>query len=189
MNVIIECWARRRIHNEEPALSVGRARGIWGRRIFVRPWIPRVVVCLGLFVMTGCAALPIPFSPQTQQQNSNWAEGTFIALDTIDTLQTVQIAKHPQCWREADPMAAKIYGTDHPSAGAVVGINFALMIAHTMVASWLDDEVAKHDMANDGSVGPWYVGRIAFHTVSILYSGAAVLHNKGLGISPLGGGC
>lgn len=140
--------------------------------------------CLG-----GCAVMPIPLNPQSEQQNSNYAEGAFLALDTIDTLQTINIAKHPKCWREADPFAAKMYGTDHPSVGEVVGVNLALMLVHTMVASWLDDEVAKHDMANDGSVGPWYVGRIVFHVVSIGASGAAVLNNKHLGISPLGGGC
>lgn len=165
---------------------------------------PRLSYCAALIIvsvfliitllMSGCAVLPIPLNPQSEQQNSNYAEGAFLALDSIDTLQTINIAKHPKCWREADPWAAKMYGTDHPSVGEVVGVNLALMLVHTMVASWLDDEVAKHvamDAATPGldSVGPWYVGRIVFHMVSIGASGAAVLNNKHLGISPLGGGC
>lgn len=159
---------------------------------------PRLPFCAALFIvavlamlvlLSGCASFPVPLNPQSEQQNSDYAEGAFLALDTIDTLQTINIAKHPNCWREADPFAAKIYGTDHPSVGKVIGINIALMLAHTMLASWLDDEVATHESANDGSVGPWYVGRIVFHVVSIVGSGAAVLNNKHLGISPLGGGC
>lgn len=152
-----------------------------------------VVLILGAVIsLSGCAALPLGMQPSNELSSD--AEGAFLVLDTIDTLQTVDIAKHPQCWREADPVAAKIYGSDHPSAGKVIGINVALMLAHTMVASWLDDEVDKHlalDQATPGtdSVGPWYVGRIVFHTVSIVASGAAVINNKRLGISPFGGGC
>ena len=147
-----------------------------------------LIACLA----SGCAALPMSMQPS--DQTSAYAEGTFLALDTIDTLQTVTIAKHPKCWREADPVAAKLYGSDHPSAGKVIGINVLLMVAHTMVASWLDDEVDKHvalDNATPGldSVGPWYVGRVVFHAVSIVGSGAAVMSNKAKGISPLGGGC
>lgn len=157
------------------------------------------VACLLLATasISGCASfqaagrevLPVLEAQPIEQATSNYAEGAFLVLDTVDTLQTINIAKHPNCWREADPFAAKIYGTDHPKVGEVIAINVALMLAHTMVAAWLDDEVAAHDKANDGSVGPWYVGRVVFHTVSILGSGAAVLNNKHLGISPWGGGC
>lgn len=152
-----------------------------------------VVLILGVVVsLSGCAALPMGMQPNTELSND--AEGAFLVLDTIDTLDTVTIAKHPKCWREADPLAAKIYGSDHPNPGRVVLTNVALMLAHTMVAAWLDDEVDKHvalDNATPGldSVGPWYVGRIVFHTVSIIGSGAAVINNKSQGISPFGGGC
>jgi hypothetical protein len=156
-----------------------------------------VALLLATAAISGCASfqaagrevLPVLEAQPIEQATSNYAEGAFLVLDTTDTLQTINIAKHPKCWREADPWAAKIYGSDHPKVGVVIGVNVALMLAHTMAAAWLDDEVAKHDAANDGSVGPWYVGRVAFHAVSILGSGAAVANNFHLGISPWGGGC
>jgi hypothetical protein len=145
-------------------------------------------------VISGCASfqaagremLPVLEAEPIEQNTSNYAEGGFLVLDTIDTLQTVQIAKHPECFREADPLAAKMYGTDHPSVGEVMGVNVALMLVHTMAAAWLDDEVAKHDAANDGSVGPWYIGRVVFHAVSIIGSGAAVASNYHIGLTPFG---
>lgn len=142
-----------------------------------------LVLVLVLVTLQGCAMLPIPFQPQNEQYNSNAAEGTWLVLDAIDTAQTMHLHRDrdPQtlvmCNREADPMAAKIYGSQYPSPSRVLLTNIALATVHTMVTSWLDDEVAKHDKADDGSVGPWYVGRIAWHAVSIGYSAYAVINN------------
>lgn len=141
-----------------------------------------------LMMLAGCEALPLtnPYSKA--------AETTWLAEDLVDTLQTVQIAKHPNCYYEADGIAASLYGSDHPSVGKVVGFNFLLAIAHVGVSAWLDYEVDKHlqmDMATPGldSVGPWYVGRIAFHTVSLGGTGYAVLNNFSHSITPFKSGC
>lgn len=138
------------------------------------------VIFIGLAIMAalgGCAALPMPFQP-VAQDNSNKAEGAWLVLDAVDTLQTVQIAKHHNCFRESDPLAAWIYGSKYPNAGRVVLTNIVLATAHTMVTSWLDDKVAT------GSIG-WYRARVAWHTGSLLYSGVAVAHNmqQGLGLT------
>lgn len=136
-----------------------------------------------LVSLQGCAMLPVPLQPQNEQYNSNMAEGAWLVLDGIDTLQTMHLKRDRNpttvvtCNREADPLAVKVYGTQYPSPSRVLLTNIALATVHTMVTSWLDDEVAKHDQANDGSVGPWYVGRIAWHTVSIAFTLHSVINN------------
>lgn len=146
------------------------------------------LVLLGALALSGCAVLPIPLSPENEQYNSNTAEGTWLVLDAIDTMQTVQIAKHPECYHEADGIAAMLYGGQHPNVGRVIGTNLVLAIGHTMVTSWLDDEVASHEMTDTahpelpGTVGPWYVGRIVWHAVSILGTGIAVGGNYNNGL-------
>lgn len=131
------------------------------------------MLCLG-----GCAVLPVPFSPQNEQSNSNTAEGAWLVLDAVDTYQTMRFDGH--CV-EKDPLARAMYGTDRPPPGRVLATNLVLALGHTMVTSWLDDEVARHEMLNDDSVGPWYVGRIVWHVTSILATGASVISNKAQG--------
>lgn len=147
-------------------------------RITFRVALGLACLLLAVVNMEGCAMLPIPFQPANEQYNSNMAEGAWLVLDAVDTAQTMHIrANNPTCSYEADPLARAVYGGREPSPSRVLLTNLALATVHTMVTSWLDDEVAKHDLANDGSVGPWYVGRIAWHTVSIVVSGASVINN------------
>lgn len=131
--------------------------------------------------ITGCAALPMPLQPINEQYNSNMAEGGFLVLATVDTLQTTHIHRGESCDHEADPIAAGLYGSKYPKPARVILTNLALMTVHTMVTSWLDDKVAEHDKANDDSVGPWYVSRVIWHGVSLLAEGAAVINNKSHG--------
>lgn len=142
----------------------------------VRIWQFLVAICL-LLILVGCAALPMPLQPQAEQYNSNYAEGGFLVLATADTLQTMHIRRSESCDHEADPLAAALYGSRYPRPGRVLVTNLALMTVHTMVTSWLDDKVAQHDQANDGSVGPWYVGRVVWHGASLFIEGAAVANN------------
>ncbi len=141
-----------------------------------------LVCLLAIFTLPGCAALLIPFQPKDYQYNSNMAEGTWLVLDAVDTAQTMHIrASNPTCTYEADPIAAHLYGGREPTPSRVLATNLILAIAHTMVSSWLDDEVAKHDAADDGSVGPWFIGRLAWHTVSLVATGASVINNHNHG--------
>jgi hypothetical protein len=137
-----------------------------------------VALVVVVLMLSACAALPVPLSPQNEQHNSDMAEGAWLVLDGIDTYQTMRF--DGKC-RETDPIAAHLYGSDYPKPGRVLATNLVLALGHTMVTSWLDDEVAKHEMLNDDSVGPWYVGRIVWHVVSIVGTGAAVINNKHLG--------
>jgi hypothetical protein len=137
-----------------------------------------LLILLIAVLASGCAALPMPLQPANQQYNSNMAEGGFLVLASVDTLQTMHIRRGESCDHEADPIAAAIYGSKYPKPGRVLLTNLALMTVHTMVTSWLDDKVAAHDTANDGSVGPWYVGRVVWHGVSLLAAGASVTNNR-----------
>ncbi len=137
-----------------------------------------VLACLlGLIYLPGCAMLPMPMPPNDMSMNSNAAEGTWLALDAVDTLQTMHLKKGTACAYEADPLARALYGGANPAPARVLVTNLALMTAHTMITSWLDDEVAKHYKADDDQVGLWYAGRLAWHAVSIGASGASVVNN------------
>lgn len=139
-----------------------------------------VMLILAMNAITGCAALPMPLQPQTEN-NSNMAEGAFLVLATVDTVQTMHIRRGTSCDHEADPIAAALYGGKYPKPGRVLITNLALMTVHTMVASWLDDRVAEAKARGDDSVGPWYVGRVIFHAASIAAEGAAVANNASRG--------
>lgn len=139
-----------------------------------------VTLLLSLTALAGCAALPMPLQPETED-NSNVAEGGFLVLATVDTVQTMHIRRGTSCDHEADPIAAALYGSKYPKPGRVLLTNLALMTVHTMLASWLDDKVAEHKALDDGSVGPWYVGRLTFHAVSLVAEGSAVASNASRG--------
>lgn len=142
------------------------------RRLFVVWFI--VTLLLALTALMGCAALPMPLQPQTEN-NSNMAEGTFIVLAAVDTVQTMHIRRGTSCDHEADPVAAALYGSRYPKPGRVLMTNLALIMVHTMLASWLDDKVEQHKA--DDSAGLWYIGRIGFHAVSIVAEGSSVISN------------
>jgi hypothetical protein len=140
-----------------------------------------LLILLIAVLASGCAALPMPMQPANMQYNSNMAEGGFIVLAVVDTAQTMHIRKGTSCDHEADPIAAVLYGSKYPKPGRVLLTNLALITVHTMVTSWLDDKVAEHDALHDGSVGPWYVGRVVWHGASLLAEGSAVINNKARG--------
>lgn len=139
-----------------------------------------LIACLLCLLFGGCAMLPMPFQPATQD-NSNAAEGTFLVLATVDTLQTIQIAKHPKCFYERDPLARALYGSSHPSVGKVIGINLLMITAHTMLASWLDDKAAaentRYNDEDHYGLGPWELTRFAFHAVSLGAEASATIGN------------
>lgn len=127
-----------------------------------------------LFTVCGCAALPMPMQPAAEQQLSNQAEGAWLVLDAVDTLQTMRMNKNG-C-QESDPMAVKVYGTNTPSPGHVLAINTLIAIGHTAVSAWLDEEYAKH--ANDKSAWAWLTGRTVWAATALAYSAQAVHQNQ-----------
>lgn len=141
-----------------------------------------VLALVLLMTCTGCATMPT-------DPGSRKAEAAWQLLDAIDTAQTVQIARNPTCFREANPAAAFLYGSDQPKPQRVLVTNLALMLVHSSVSRWFDDGYARAVASEDGSPGPWAVGRIAWHAVSILGTGAAVSNNFSRGIGPTSARC
>lgn len=136
--------------------------------------------------LSGCAMLPTVLQPGVNQENSSVAaEGTWLVLDAIDTAQTMQFVQHPKCFHEADGVARFMYGGSNPDPSRVLLTNIALAIAHTYITSWLDDKVAE----GGDNAGVWYTTRVAWHVVSIVGTGAAVVNNFSRGITPTGTRC
>jgi hypothetical protein len=123
--------------------------------------------------LSGCA------TGATGEAESTRAEGGFLVLDLVQTAQDVQIAHNPCCYREPAPFGA-IDGGTHPKSLAVIGVGLGLGLAHTLVTSWLDDEVAEH-----GSNGPWLTTRIVWHAVSLFGETYIVAKNYSDGVTPL----
>lgn len=155
----------------------------------VRPrFLIALLIAISLMlVVSGCATVD-PGRMFPSEHSSRIAEGAWLALDAIDTAQTVQIARNPTCYREANPVAASLYGDDHPEAGRVALTNVVLALVHSRVSRWLDDHVA-YATSHEENAGPWYVGRIAWHVVSIAGTGAAVANNFNRGLTPTSARC
>ena len=136
-------------------------------------------------LMTGCAAFP----SFPTNEGSRVAETTWLALDAIDTAQTMQFVKKPACYHEADPFAARIYGSADPPAARVLAVNAVLALVHPTVSRWFDDHAEAAYEADDDTVGLWYVGRGLWHLISIAASAKSVATNFGHGITPFGARC
>lgn len=124
---------------------------------------------------------------QPTDETSAHAEGAWLVLDAVDTLQTIQLAKHPACYRETDVAAVWLYGSDHPAPARVALTNLVLAIGHTMVTAWLDDRVDAN--ANTDAYGPWVVTRFVWHAISLGASGGAVINNYSKGLTPTSARC
>jgi hypothetical protein len=92
------------------------------------------VVCALCGLAAGCVSL----------SESGPTELTFQSLNAIDYAQTINIARQPDCYREADPVTSGLIG-QHPSTGAVVAMWAVQAGAHYYVTRWLDREVDATD--------------------------------------------
>jgi hypothetical protein len=142
--------------------------------------------------LTGCATL------YPSQPGSIAAEVAWDGLDITDTLQSTHFADLGYAQRhyighgtvigpyaERDPLAIAVYGGNrHPSAGQVLITNALLIPLHGMVSSWFDRHVEKAEQSDSDTLGLWYVGRIAWHALSIGSSGASVAGNFAIGLKP-----
>ena len=135
-----------------------------------------VALALALLCLAGCAALPMPLQPKHPEYSSAPVEAAWIGLDAVDTVQTMHMRAGTSCDHEGDPVAARLYGGVNPPAALVLAVNVLLAAVHASVSSWLDDKVAEH--ADDGSAGPWYVGRIAWYVLSFAYSADGVAKGR-----------
>lgn len=142
-----------------------------------------IAALIAAFLSTGCVTSERMFP---REQSSQVLEVTWQALNTVDTMQTIQIAKYPQCFYEGNPIAADIYGTEHPSEKRVMITNVVLALAHSAVSRWLDDRV---DAASPEHFEDWRATRRFWHTMSIIGTTAAVANNFNNHVRPTSARC
>jgi hypothetical protein len=142
----------------------------------------RALLAAALLLLPGCAALE-PILPVYENRTTAKAETVWLGMHAVDTMQTVTIARNPECYHEANGLAAAIYGSEHPSTGRVVATNLVMAYAHAKLGAYLDRK-AEAEAAEDNGIG-WYVARGGFYVASFLGTGLAVTNNSMRGIGPL----
>jgi hypothetical protein len=148
------------------------------RRIF--RLLSVLVVVIVAWLVSGCQVMDATYTNDTTRK----AEYTWLAMHAIDTAQTVTIARSPGCLREANPLAAAIYGSDTPSPQRVLATNLALGWAHAKLGAWLDERTERSILDETDGRGGWYVARGAYYVVSFLGTGIAIGNNASRGVGP-----
>lgn len=70
----------------------------------------------------------------------------YLTLHTMDWMQTREIAKHPEKWKEANPLLP-----DHPNIGEVNRHFLFLGLAHAAIANYLPKE--KRELFQNITIG------------------------------------
>lgn len=141
-----------------------------------------IALLLGLN-LSGCSTLEL-IAPYQNDTTRN-VERTWLVMHAIDTAQTVTIARSPECLIEANPIAAKLYGSEHPSAERVIATNVLLGYLHYRIGGWIDKKTEEAILdPKSESVGAWYTTRLAWHGLAIIGTGAAVTNNFSRGVQP-----
>lgn len=117
----------------------------------------RLVAILPLLLIAGCSTYGRMSTPEKAWQG----------MHAIDTLQTIQIAKHPDCYMENT--SAWAIG-EHPSTGRVLVFMAAASYLHAKVSYLLDDYGAD----------PTWIR--AWDWISLLTKGYTVGHNFSIGL-------
>lgn len=159
------------------SVNLGPLRNNMSR--FTRQGVTTIAVLLTvllLLLLSGCTTYAT--------RDARNAEYAWLALDAVDTAQTVTIARSPECLYEADPLAVFVYGTEHPSTGRVLMTNAVLAYGHYQLGGWIDRHTERAFAQESPARGGWYVTRAAFYVVSFLSTGIAVTNNAAMGIHP-----
>ena len=111
--------------------------------------------------LTACAGMPR-------------AELAYQAVHAVDTLQTLQIARHPKCYAENDQ--AWLIGA-HPSEGDVLAWGIGLAALHAAVMKALADREAPR----------WI--QAGWQMVTLGMPAYDVAHNARIGLGPFSADC
>lgn len=144
-----------------------------------------------LMSTTGCVSTsPGAFQFATAQARNKQLGLT--AVMSLDTAQTVTIARNADCLKEANPVAVALYGSDAPSPQRVLLTNAVYMTAHWAVGSWLDRRANQPiDLSIDAQAdvdrrNRWRIVRGLYQALTFIGHGAAVATNAERGIKPAG---
>jgi hypothetical protein len=119
-----------------------------------------LLACVAIPV-TACAALPI--SP---------AEQVYQVANAIDWVQTINVARQPQCYREVGWPTESIIGR-HPNVTGVLVFGAVQAVLHAAVSAWLENNHWTHTLA-------------VWQTLTIGNEVVDVARNAGLGMRPFG---
>ncbi len=136
-----------------------------------------------MIALTGCSSLGFVSRQSLDKQIG------LTALMLADTAQTVTIARS-SCLYEANPIAAGVFGSEHPSPQRVLLINAVYIAAHWAAGSWLDRKAESPvDLSVDAITDVrrrqrWRVLRSTYQWATLIGHGAAVTSNAANGIKP-----
>ena len=124
----------------------------------------RVAVLIGTLLISACATFG-SLPAETRAEEITWQ-----SLHGIDTLQTLSVARDPDCYYESvvDPLIGK-----HPSEGVVVLWAATASVLHFVVTDWL----VEHE--HPTLVRVW-------EGVTIASSAFWIAHNTKNGVRPFG---
>lgn len=164
----------------------------------------RVAVSLIVLALLSGCALIAPIDSRMPVQRYKAAEYSWQALNAVDMLQTLHIAKAERtadqmaaqqdagfipnryCYEEGDPLTKMMTGKQ-PSQRNVVLSSVAYALIHYGVSAWLE----KMDrVREDGThYTPWVLAARGWHAIGLGWKGATVYNNWNIGLRIGGSGC
>ena len=92
----------------------------------------KAAILISLLALQGCAAIG----------NMSTEEKAWQAMNIIDGMQTMNIARNPKCFYERDSISRSIIG-DHPSEAEAAALMVGYGVAHYYVSRLLEDNAPK----------------------------------------------
>lgn len=137
-----------------------------GRARLGRLGIAAGVALLGL-AQGGCALVQADWVSEDARKVQMIQTGLMV----LDSAQTVQFSRSPECTREKNPLA--FFGDEHPSVEKVVGHGLVYMGTHWFLGKWVDSKWS----------GKWQ--QKLYWSLTMGGHGLAVGNNFKEGISPI----
>jgi len=110
--------------------------------------------------------------------------GTEVAWQTmnaIDIVQTLQVAKFPECYEESNWMTKALIGK-HPSESEVLAVGVLYGWGHAKISEMIRSRMTFDE--NGDPSNAWEAVNIVWNLFSFVGTGSAVLHNHQIGVRP-----
>ncbi len=87
----------------------------------------KAAIILVLVSLQGCAAY----------NNMSPSEKAWQALNVVDAMQTLDVARNPRCYKEGNALTSAVIG-EHPSEAEVVGFMVAGAVVHYQISRYME---------------------------------------------------
>jgi len=149
----------------------------------------KLIILLCLCVLSGCSLLmPIEYLDNDNKVRSSMtdAEKVWHVMNVIDTAQTINIARAPECYKESNPLTRALIG-EHPSTGNVIAIGVLYSVLYRAANQYIED----HNIINsDGYFDTgWGYAKLGLDVLGLATKGFTIGHNHTIGLRPFGSGC